>query len=64
VKKCARLCGFSVEEVALAKQRKFDEHFFLENPRDLAEVEMFFADQGLSLIRGGRFFHLKRESCN
>lgn len=61
---CARLCGLSLEEAALAQQREFDEPFFLEGPGDPAEMERFFALRGLSLTRGGRFFHLKGAGCD
>lgn len=64
VEECARLCGLSLEEAALARQRELDEPFFLEGPCDLAEMERFFSRRGLSLTRGGRFFHLKGMGCD
>jgi mannosyl-3-phosphoglycerate phosphatase len=54
----ARLCGLSVEEARLAKQREYDEPFLLRDaalePEILRQAKAF----GIRVTKGGRFYHL------
>jgi len=55
------LTGLPIQAAELAKQREYDEPFFVKDHRaeEVAEVlEGEAGRQGLSLTRGGRFFHL------
>jgi mannosyl-3-phosphoglycerate phosphatase len=53
-------CGIGDAQAALAKQRLFDEPFLIleERPRVVERVRRAVRDRGLSLTRGGRFFHI------
>jgi len=56
----AAVCGFGREQGALALRRRFDEPFVLQAAGESAmgAVEGAFAQRGLRVTRGGRFFHL------
>lgn len=54
----AALCGFSLEEAALARQREYDEPFVLEDDSAVEEIDNFVREAGFRMTRGGRFFHL------
>lgn len=59
----AELCGFSLWQAALAKQRDYDEPFVLARPEDdgpaaQAALAAAAGRLGLRVTRGGRFFHL------
>jgi mannosyl-3-phosphoglycerate phosphatase len=60
-KEVSFLTHLSLSEANLAKKREYDEPFyFLKEPekREINIVEREFIKVGLSLTRGGRFFHL------
>jgi len=53
--------GLSHEEALLAAERDFDEPFLWKpepTSAELSEVSMHFAEYGLVMTRGGRFWHL------
>ncbi|PLX41292.1 MAG: hypothetical protein C0608_05880 [Deltaproteobacteria bacterium] len=53
--------GLPENEAQLAAERDFDEPFLWEpepDPEELSEVSMHFAEHGLVMTRGGRFWHL------
>jgi mannosyl-3-phosphoglycerate phosphatase len=55
------LTNLSLSEARLAQKREYDEPFyFLKEPgkREIKLAEKEFRKEGLSLTRGGRFFHL------
>jgi mannosyl-3-phosphoglycerate phosphatase len=54
----AGLCGFSVEDARLAKQRDYDEPFVAGDGASLEALEAAAAEAGLRIVRGGRFLHL------
>lgn len=54
----ASLAGLSTDESALAKRREYDEPFFLTDLTVLEAARSMAARSGLSVVRGGRFFHL------
>ncbi|MDH7511648.1 MAG: mannosyl-3-phosphoglycerate phosphatase [Clostridiales bacterium] len=54
----ARLCGLSVEEARLAKQREHDEPFLLHEARLEAEIVREARAHGIQVTKGGRFYHL------
>ncbi|MGD2245824.1 MAG: mannosyl-3-phosphoglycerate phosphatase [Candidatus Aminicenantes bacterium] len=58
----ARLCGFSPEEAALAKQREYDEPFLLDEKSPIKKVQEMASRSNLQVTRGGRFFHLMGEN--
>jgi len=57
-KEVALFCDFSEEEAKLAKQREYDEPFFLEDKNHLPKIEERAARANLQITKGGRFFHL------
>ena len=58
------LTGLSREEALLAGQRDFSEPFlFLAEPR-LEELQKEVAEHGLTITRGGRFYHLMASGQN
>jgi len=54
----ALFCDFSEEDARLAKEREYDEPFFLEDKRHLPKIEEMAAQANLQITRGSRFFHL------
>ena len=54
----AGLCGFSVEEARLAREREYDEPFVIGDEKLLEAVEALARQAGLSVVKGGRFHHL------
>ncbi len=54
----AHLCGFSVAQAELAKQREYDEPFFLEDETAEDTIYKMAAHSHLQITRGGRFYHL------
>jgi mannosyl-3-phosphoglycerate phosphatase len=54
----AGLTGLSVREAELARQREYDEPFLLSDLPVLEAVRETARQSGLSVVRGGRFFHL------
>ncbi|MFC2163759.1 HAD-IIB family hydrolase [Acidobacteriota bacterium] len=57
-KEIALFCDFSEEDARLAKQREYDEPFFLEDKGHLLKIKEIAAQANLQITRGGRFFHL------
>lgn len=58
VAEISRLTGLGLNEAGLARQRDFSEPFlFLAEPRP-QELKEEMADHGLTVTRGGRFYHL------
>ena len=57
-KEVALFCDFSEEDARRAKQRDYDEPFFLEDKRDLPKIKELAALANLQISQGGRFFHL------
>lgn len=49
--------GLDTRRAALAKEREFSEPFVLENEEILHELERLAHLKGLTITRGGRFFH-------
>lgn len=59
VEEVARLTGLSLEEARLAKEREYDEPFFVDGPREVADrVRRLLRKKGFLCTRGGRFDHL------
>jgi mannosyl-3-phosphoglycerate phosphatase len=56
----ARLTNLPVERARLAKEREFSEPFLLEDAEALPELAALADQAGLSITRGGRFYHLLR----
>jgi mannosyl-3-phosphoglycerate phosphatase len=54
----AGLTGLSIAEAERAKAREFTEPFLLESLQDLPALESLAAQEGMKIVRGGRFFHL------
>lgn len=54
----AHLCGFSIAQAELAKQREYDEPFFLEDETAEDTICKIAARSHLQITRGGRFYHL------
>lgn len=54
----AELCGFSVDEARLARDREYDEPFVVGDDGLLEAVEAAAGRAGLHLVKGGRFHHL------
>jgi len=57
-KEVALFCDFSEGEARLAKQREYDEPFFMEDKSHLPKIEKMAAQANLQITQGGRFFHL------
>ncbi|MFQ5790362.1 MAG: HAD-IIB family hydrolase [Acidobacteriota bacterium] len=59
----ARLTGLSLDEARRARQREFDEPFWVEGPEDdkTEKAMKRLAAGGLTVTRGGRFYHLLGE---
>lgn len=58
VKEVARLCGLSLEEASLAKQRDYDEPFLLHDAALEPEIIRQAKANGIQVTKGGRFYHL------
>lgn len=54
----ARLCEFSLEEATSAKQREYDEAFFLADTTLIGEIKGTAERSNLQITQGGRFYHL------
>jgi mannosyl-3-phosphoglycerate phosphatase len=54
----AGLTGLSAAEAELARKREFDEPFLLNDLSAIDAVREMAERSGLSVVRGGRFFHL------
>ncbi|MBM3285125.1 MAG: HAD-IIB family hydrolase [Candidatus Aminicenantes bacterium] len=54
----ARLCGLSLEEARLAKQRDYDEPFLLREAVLEPDIVQIASADGIQVARGGRFYHL------
>jgi mannosyl-3-phosphoglycerate phosphatase len=57
-KEVALFCDFSEEDARRAKQREYDEPFFLEDRNNLPKIEDLASKANLQVTKGGRFFHL------
>lgn len=57
-KEVAHLCGFSLDEAKLAKEREYDEPFILLDEAAEGEVRQTARQFNLQVSRGGRFYHL------
>jgi len=57
-KEVALFCDFSEEDARRAKQREYDEPFFLEDKNHLPEIAKLADQENLQITEGGRFFHL------
>ncbi|HNR87001.1 MAG TPA: HAD-IIB family hydrolase [Spirochaetota bacterium] len=53
----AALTGLSTEEAARAQKREFSEPFSLAHERRLPDLAKLAASRGLTILRGGRFYH-------
>lgn len=53
-----RLTDLTGEALEAARQRQYSEPFILQDKQLLPRVETLAADAGLTVTRGGRFFHL------
>lgn len=60
VEEVARLTDLPLERARLAKEREFSEPFLLDDGERLPELIGLAEEIGLSVTRGGRFFHLVR----
>lgn len=58
VEEVAKHTNLSLHDASNAKKRAFTEPFLLTNPTDLARLIQMAQSDGLSLIQGGRFYHL------
>ncbi len=59
----ARLTGLSLEKACLAKEREYDEPFFVDESEEEAErMKALLRERGFLCMRGGRFDHLT--GCN
>lgn len=56
----ARLCGFSLLQAERAKAREYDEPFLLSSSEEhkMEKILAAAAREGLTITRGGRFFHV------
>jgi mannosyl-3-phosphoglycerate phosphatase len=58
VEEVAHLCGLTLEEARLAKQREYDEPFLLHEATLEPEILRQAKAYGIRVTRGGRFYHL------
>lgn len=59
----SRVTGLDLDASLLAKEREFDEPFFLEKiDGDLDPLYRAVQSRGLNLTQGGRFFHLQGDN--
>lgn len=54
----ALFCDFTEEDAKLAKQREYDEPFFLEDKHLLPIIRELATRENLQITKGGRFYHL------
>jgi mannosyl-3-phosphoglycerate phosphatase len=54
----ATLCGLSLEQAILAKQREYDEPFVVLDPDRSDTLVAAIEEQGCHCTRGGRFWHI------
>ncbi len=54
----AGLCGFSLSNAVLAKEREYDEPFLVGDEAVLDSVQNIARQEGLHIVTGGRFHHL------
>lgn len=53
------ICGQRLEEADFAKQREYDEPFFVEaGEAEIRLVERKIAEMGMNCVQGGRFLHI------
>ncbi|OQC29522.1 MAG: Glucosyl-3-phosphoglycerate/mannosyl-3-phosphoglycerate phosphatase [Deltaproteobacteria bacterium ADurb.Bin072] len=57
VEEVSRLTGLDARRASLARQREFSEPFILAREEDLHEIERLAHLKGLTITRGGRFYH-------
>lgn len=63
IQEIAATTGLPVEEAALAAKREYSEPFiFSDTPAQLRRLASLFQEKGLSIIRGGRFYHMIGEN--
>jgi mannosyl-3-phosphoglycerate phosphatase len=60
VEEVSRLTNLPPERASLAKDREFSEPFLLEDRQKLPRLTSLAEEAGLSITRGGRFYHLLR----
>ncbi len=60
VDEVARLTDLPPEKARLAKEREFSEPFLLDEAERISELTALAEESGLSITRGGRFYHLFR----
>lgn len=58
----ADLCGFSLSEAKLAKEREYDEPFVLKNENAVEMIQKIASRSNFHVDRGGRFYHLMGEN--
>jgi mannosyl-3-phosphoglycerate phosphatase len=58
----ADLCGLSLSEAKLAKEREYDEPFILRNETSVETIQKIASHSNLHIDRGGRFYHLMGEN--
>ncbi len=54
----SKCCNMPLEQARLAKEREYDEPFRLAKKEDEEEVSIIIRENGLSLTKGGTFYHL------
>jgi mannosyl-3-phosphoglycerate phosphatase len=52
------LCGLTPAQALRARRRDFDEPFLLEDPARIDDIRRAAERRGLTVTKGGRFFHL------
>ncbi len=50
--------GFSRDDAMMAKNREFSEPFLIDDERRLTQLEKIAEQEGLKILKGGRFYHL------
>jgi mannosyl-3-phosphoglycerate phosphatase len=60
--KVASVCGLAVEEAVLAKQREYDEPFYVVDTERERQLKLALAAQGLRWTHGGRLCHVGGDS--
>jgi mannosyl-3-phosphoglycerate phosphatase len=58
ISEVAALTGLSLNAARMARERRYDEPFLVEGTERIPEVQLAAHSRGLSVTRGGRFFHL------
>lgn len=54
----AKYTGLSIEDAKQAKKRTFTEPFILKDEKYLAKLQEMANEDGLDIVKGGRFYHL------